>query len=111
MDEVKFTQALHPGEGTDSEIFDAAGLLTRRTVLAHGVHLTEKDLQLLKQRGTGISHCPLSNFYFANGSLDVKKVWRHGVDLGLGTDIAGGYSPSILNSQRTRYSLRDGWKS
>ena len=73
--------------GRDTQLYEQAGLLTQRTVMAHGVTLTDAELQLLAKRGTAIAHCPLSNFYFADVPLDVPrcleagvKVWQFKVD-------------------------------
>jgi guanine deaminase len=68
--------------------------------MAHGVHLSESDLDLLKQRGTAIAHCPLSNLFFAGKYLPCDNVMARGNKVGLGTDIAAGYSPSIMHSAR-----------
>lgn len=59
--------------GRDAQMYERAGLLTQRTVMAHGVTLTDAELALLAQRGTAIAHCPLSNFYFADVPLDVQR--------------------------------------
>jgi len=104
VDQVEFTKSLHPGEGSDAEIFAKHHLLGSRNgqcLMAHGVHCSSKYLDLMKRHGCAISHCPLSNFYFDNGILDVKERLLRGNLIGLGTDIAGGYSPSMLNAQRT----------
>jgi len=73
--------------GRDTQLYEQAGLLTQQTVMAHGVTLTDAELQLLAKRGTAIAHCPLSNFYFADVPLDVLrclkagvKVWQFQVD-------------------------------
>ncbi|RUP50184.1 hypothetical protein BC936DRAFT_140037 [Jimgerdemannia flammicorona] len=105
-DEIAFVRSLHPelehGNGCDTTIFDSCGLLTPRTVMAHGVHLTEKNISVLKQRGSSVAVCPLSNFYFANGIFPLHEHHlEKGLKCGLGTDVAGGYSPSMLHSVRT----------
>ncbi|GBG32380.1 Guanine deaminase [Hondaea fermentalgiana] len=101
LDEVEFSAALHPGEGSDAILFDAAGLLRKGAVMAHGVHMSDADFALLKARGAAIAHCPLSNFFFAHGYLPVAKLLKQGVLMGLGTDVAGGYSPSMFNAMRS----------
>ena len=65
--------------GRDAQLYEQASLLTQRTVMAHGVTLTDAELQLLADRGTGIAHCPLSNFYFADVPLDVQRCMKAGV--------------------------------
>jgi len=108
VDEVAFsrhldaTEDLKDGVGrTDASIFDSHGLLTDQCIMAHGVHLSEQDLDLMRDRGSAVAHCPLSNFFFAGGSLPCRKLLERGNQrVGLGTDVAGGYSPSMLHSSR-----------
>ncbi len=82
---------------TDSSALDAFGLLRPGTVLAHSNHVTDDDARLIRDRGAGIAHCPLSNAYFANAVLPVRRLVDRGVPVGLGTDVAGGASPSLLH--------------
>ena len=82
---------------TDSSALDAFGLLRPGTVLAHSNHVTDGDAVLIRDRGAGIAHCPLSNAYFANAVLPVRRLVNAGVRMGLGTDVAGGSSPSLLH--------------
>jgi len=51
-------------------------------------------------RGTAIAHCPLSNAYFSAEPFHLREALQHGVKVGLGTDIAGGYSIDIMNTMR-----------
>lgn len=100
-DEVKYSRSLDGERGrTDAEIFDSHGLLTDQCILAHGNHISDADLDLLKKRGSAIGHCPLSNFYFAGQSLKTRKLMERGNLVGLGTDVAAGYSTSMWNSGR-----------
>ncbi|KAK9901242.1 hypothetical protein WJX75_002216 [Coccomyxa subellipsoidea] len=102
LDNDAFVAHLHPEvSGRDAALYDRAGLLTNRAVMAHGVMLTSAELALLAARGTAIAHCPLSNFFFADIPLDVLRCRELGVKVGLGTDVAGGYSPSMLNAMRS----------
>mmetsp|Transcript_18923 Transcript_18923/g.47791 ORF Transcript_18923/g.47791 Transcript_18923/m.47791 type:complete len:464 (-) Transcript_18923:117-1508(-) len=98
-DQVAFVEALHPGE-RDTQIFASSGLLTHKAVMAHGTQLTESELKQLAAAGTALAHCPLSNFFFGDGLLSVAQCRRLGVKVGLGTDVAGGYSPSMLSAIR-----------
>jgi guanine deaminase len=85
---------------TDTEALDRFGLLSTRAILAHGNFVTADDRAVLKQRGAAIAHCPLSNAYFANAVLPLREALDEGVSLGLGSDIAGGSSPSLLDIAR-----------
>lgn len=81
---------------TDAHALDGFGLLRDHTVLAHATHLTDDDRSLVAARRSGVAHCPLSNVYFANRPFSAHRALDAGVRVGLGTDVAGGPSPSLL---------------
>lgn len=75
------------------------GLLADKAVMAHCNHLTNEDAQLFAETGTAIAHCPISNAYFANGVIPLKEYAdNYEVEIGLGTDISGGFSKSIFDN-------------
>lgn len=80
---------------SDTEALDMFGLLTDRTVMHHCVYLSESDADLFARRGAAVAHCPLSNVYFANAVAPIRRYRGQGVTVGLGTDISGGYDPSV----------------
>ncbi|AAZ11567.1 guanine deaminase, putative [Trypanosoma brucei brucei TREU927] len=84
----------------DAFALDDAGLLTRRTVLAHGNFLSDADMKLLCSRGSAVAHCPLSNFYFSGAVFPLRRALDFGLRVGLGTDISGGPSPAIWDAAR-----------
>jgi len=102
-DQMAFVDSLHPGQRC-TEIFDAAGLLTDKCVMAHCVYLADDEMDLFAKRGSGVACCPLSNAIFSlshgTNAFPLKKAQKRGVRVGLGTDIAGGYAASILNACR-----------
>jgi guanine deaminase len=85
---------------TDTFALEHYGLLSRKTVLAHGNFVSEADIARIGQTGAGFAHCPLSNIYFSGAVLPVRTLLEADVHVGLGTDIAGGASPSIFDSAR-----------
>lgn len=85
---------------TDTTALDGFGLLSRRTILAHGNFITDADIGRIAKRGAVIAHCPLSNVYFSDAVFPLRRVLQHDVHVGLGSDIAGGASPSILENVR-----------
>ncbi|WEK49410.1 MAG: guanine deaminase [Candidatus Kaistia colombiensis] len=85
---------------TDAETLDRFGLMTRKTVLAHSNFLTDSDMDLIHARGAGVAHCPLSNAYFANAVFPLRAALAKGVRVGLGTDISGGPTASMIEAQR-----------
>lgn len=85
---------------TDSEVLRDFGLLREHTVLAHSNFVSDTDLELIREKGGAVAHCPLSNFYFANAVFPLRKALEMNVRTGLGTDISGGHSPSVLDGCR-----------
>ena len=75
-------------QATPTAFLDGLGVLTGRTLAAHGVWVTEADIEILKRRGVGVSHNPESNMKLASGTAPVPGYLAAGVSLGLGTDGA-----------------------
>lgn len=78
--------------------YDKFRLLRRNTVLAHCVHLSDDELDLIKARQSGIAHCADSNFNLRSGTARVGDMLDKGVKVGLGTDVSGGLSLGILSA-------------
>ncbi|MBB6634975.1 guanine deaminase [Cohnella thailandensis] len=76
------------------------GLLTEKSVMAHCNFLDEDDASLFAKTGTAVSHCPISNAYFANSVIPIARWLDKGVEIGLGSDISGGFSPSLYDNAR-----------
>lgn len=85
---------------SDTVALDRFGLLGRHTVLAHGNFVDAADLDLIAVRGAAIAHCPLSNAYLADAVFPLRAAIDRGVHVGIGTDIAGGPSASVLENAR-----------
>ena len=74
------------------------GLLTEKSVMAHCNFLDDDDAALFAETGTAIAHSPLSNAYFANSVLPVAHLQNIGLQIGLDTDLSGGFSPSLYDN-------------
>lgn len=98
--EISWVKELFPERKSYAEVYDGFGLLTKKTVLAHVVHVSDEEVSLLAERGSGVSHCPVSNNALGSGCCGVKRLMRAGVKVGLGSDVSGGYSVSVLESVR-----------
>src|SRR5690348_13473859 len=73
---------------TPTGYLESIGFFGPRTVAAHGVWVTDEDIQIIKRRNIGISHNPESNMKLASGFAPVTKYLAADVALGLGTDGA-----------------------
>jgi len=103
--EVLWVQSLFP-EAEYADVYDRYGLLDEKSVLAHGVWLTEEELELLAQRGARISHCPNSNLFLGSGLFRLFRVLEAGVIVGLGSDIGAGTTPSMFNAMADAYKVQ-----
>ncbi|KAJ5885380.1 Amidohydrolase 1 [Penicillium taxi] len=98
--EVELVKKLFPEADNYAAVYDMHNLLTPRTILAHAVHLTADERALIAKRDAKISHCPASNSALGSGICPVRLLLDEGLTVGLGTDVSGGYSPSILEAAR-----------
>src|SRR6185503_3550871 len=76
------------GAGTVVSYLDSIGFLGPGVVAAHAVWVNDTDMALLKSRGVGVSHNPVSNMKLASGIAPVKAYLAADVAIGLGTDGA-----------------------
>ena len=83
------------------DVYDRAGGLGERTVLAHAVHLSDRELGRLIETRTRVAHCPVSNLFLASGMMPLGRYLDAGLSLGLGSDVAGGPDLSIFTVMRT----------
>jgi guanine deaminase len=105
--EIEWTAALFPERKNYLDIYDHHGLIGRRAVLAHGVHLSEDEICRCHESGTAIAHCPTSNLFLGSGLFQVGKFKdrKRPVEVGLGTDIGGGTSFSLLATMGAAYEV------
>jgi guanine deaminase len=89
-----------------ADVYDHYGLLDEKSVLAHGVWLTEEELDLLSRRGSRIAHCPNSNLFLGSGLFKLHHVLDAGVYVGLGSDIGAGTTPSMFNAMADAYKVQ-----
>lgn len=100
LNEVALVKKLFPESASYTGVYDDHGLLGPKTILAHAVHLSVEEVDLIAKREGKISHCPCSNSSITSGAAKIRTLLDKGIDVGLGTDMSGGYSPSILEAVR-----------
>lgn len=97
---MAWVKELEPKNHNYTDVYQQAGLLNSKTVMAHCVHLSDVELKAMKESRAGIAHCPNSNCSIRSGNMDVRQIQNHGIKVGLGTDCSAGYSPSMLDAMR-----------
>ncbi|AOH83879.1 guanine deaminase [Sphingomonas panacis] len=85
------------------DAYDRFGLVTPRSVFAHGVHLSDRACTRLAETGAGIAVCPSSNLFLGSGFFDFRQADAHGVAFGLGTDVGAGTTFSMLHTAGLAY--------
>ena len=98
--EIAWVKELFPERNGYLDVYDHYGLLGRRAIYGHGIHLTEGELRRLHDTGTAIAHCPTSNLFLGSGCFHVGNAKRpdRPVRVGLATDVGGGTSLSMLQT-------------
>lgn len=87
---------------TPVEYLDDLGVLGENTIAAHGVHLTEKDIETLSNRGVSVVHNPECNMKLASGVAPVSKLLQAGVKIALGTDgVASNNNMDLFEEMNT----------
>ena len=104
--EVDAVRSLFPGSSSYCGTYDGAGLLGSTSVLAHNVHPTDAELDLLAASGTSVSHCPSSNSALGSGLFPLRRHIEHGVRVALGTDVGAGTSFSLLREGLQSYFMQ-----
>lgn len=98
--EIEETLRLFPDAASYADVYDRFGCLHERTLLGHGIHLGAAELDLISAQKSVIVHCPVSNNFLGSGIMPYRNYVSRGMRMGLGTDVAAGYSLSMLNEAR-----------
>jgi guanine deaminase len=107
LQEVAWVAELFPESQGYLDVYDRAGLVGEKSVFAHGVQLTEGEFRRLSEAGAAIAFCPTSNLFLGSGlfKLHRAKAIDQPVKVGLGSDVGGGTSFSILQTASEAYKV------
>ena len=104
--EVAQVAALFPEAAHYVDTYDRHGLLGERSVLAHNVHATDAELEVLAGRGSSVAHCPSSNSALGSGLFPLRRHVEHGVRVALGSDVGAGSGFSLLREGLQGYFVQ-----
>lgn len=116
MGEVAWVRELCPSSRFYGDAYDSFGLFggDNRAIMAHCVLSGDEEMKLMKERGVYIAHCPQSNMNLSSGVAPVRRYLDEGLNLGLGSDVAGGSASSIframsdaVQASKLRWRLQD----
>ncbi len=107
LNEIAWVKELFPDRQGYLDVYDQAGLVTDRSIFAHGVHLSDREFARLSEAEAAIAFCPTSNLFLGSGlfRLEQAKSTQHPVKLGLGTDVGAGTSFSLLQTSNEAYKV------
>ena len=106
--EIAFVKQLFPNARDYTDVYDSFGLLSDRSLLAHGIHLSERECGRLSESGSTIVHCPTSNTFLGSGLMPMPHIRKptRPVHLGVATDVGGGTSYSMLATLGEAYKVQ-----
>ena len=104
--EIEFVKFLHPDDPFYGDVYNDYDLFGKnddidtdvKTVMAHCVCSTDEEVELMRKNGVFVAHCPASNMNLTSGIAPIRKYLDLGLNVGLGSDIAGGHSDSIFRA-------------
>ncbi len=100
IQELDYIATLHPCCSSYTDVYRKAGILDCNALFAHCIYLSDTEIEMLKESNANIIHCPSSNRYLMSGRMNFEKYLNADLKIGLGTDVAAGYSLSISNEMR-----------
>ncbi|WGL15168.1 guanine deaminase [Microbulbifer bruguierae] len=103
--EIDWVKQLFPEAEDYLDVYERAGLLGKRSVFAHCLHLGEREWQRLGATDSRIAFCPTSNLFLGSGLFPFSRARQQGIRVGLGTDVGGGSSFSILQTLNEAYKV------
>ncbi len=106
--EIAFVKQLFPNAKDYTDVYDAYGLLSPRSLFAHGIHLSDRECARLSDSGSSVVHCPTSNTFLGSGLMSMPHLRKapRPVSIGVATDVGGGTSYSMLATLGETYKVQ-----
>lgn len=107
LGELEWVKELFPASKSYLDVYESFGLFGPRSVFGHCVHVGERDFAAFHGSGAAMAHCPTSNLFLGSGLFklfEAKKAERP-IKVGLGTDVGGGTSFSLLQTLGEAYKV------
>ena len=98
LSEIEWVKELFPWSSCYGDVYEHYGLFggQAKTVMAHCVHSSDTEMELMKKKGVYVAHCPQSNINLSSGIAPIRRYLEEGIPVGLGTDMAGGANLSMF---------------
>src|SRR5713101_3648284 len=89
-EEIEKVHHLYMSAADYTHVYEKCGLLTPKTVLGHCIHLNPREIAAIAAAQSTVAHCPSSNLFLGSGLMKLDQVLKAGINVGLGSDVAGG---------------------
>jgi guanine deaminase len=109
--EVERVADLFPEALDYVDVYDRAGGLGPSAILAHAIHLADREVARLVQTGSRIAHCPSSNLFLASGLMPLARYLSAGLTVGLGSDVGAGPELSLFAVMRAGATVQRALRS
>jgi len=103
--EVEQIARQFPASRSYLDVYDQFGLVRERSVFAHCLHVNAEDRQCMAHKGSAVAFCPTSNLFLGSGLFDLRSMRSANVPCGLGSDVGGGTSLSLLRTASEAYKV------
>lgn len=104
--ECEWVAELFPEQDDYLAVYEHHGLVGKRSVFAHSIHLSDSAWNRLGKARSAVAHCPCSNLFIGSGLFNLNAARAANVKIGLGTDIGGGDSFSMLRCSNEAYKIQ-----
>lgn len=103
--EIEAVAKQFPDRASYLDVYDHAGLVRERSIFAHCLHLDTDDRERLAECGGAIAFCPTSNLFLGSGLFDLRAMTEARLRVGIGSDVGGGTSLSLLQTLGEAYKV------
>ncbi len=106
-DEIAFTCELYPEAKDYTDVYARYGLLGRKSLFGHCIHLSEREADVMSETGSVAVFCPTSNLFLGSGLFPLRALNRRDkpVRTSVASDIGGGTSYSMLKTLDEAYKI------
>ncbi len=85
-DEIEFSKKIF-NKGNIQAMYEL-GMLSEKTIIAHAIHINNKEINILKKTKSNIAHCPSANMKLGSGIAKIDYMNNKGINIGIGSDGA-----------------------
>ena len=98
--ELDAVKKIFPWADHYTHVYDRFGMLAPKSILAHGIYLSNAELDRIDNTQCGLAHCPSSNFFLKSGRFPWFKIAGRNTRFGLGSDVGAGPSLNMFEVMR-----------